>query len=55
VEKKMKKCATYKKEKEETEFNWRYKALGMRHPTCRECMHKFNKTYFESDAKEKHL
>ena len=51
----MKKCATCKIEKDEEEFNWRYKALGMRHPTCRECMHEFNKTYFEGDAKEKHL
>lgn len=42
-------------EKDEEEFNWRYKALGIRHPTCRECAHSFNKDYYEGDAKERHL
>jgi len=51
----MKRCATCKELKDEEEFNWRYKSLGIRHPTCRECMHKFNKTYFEGSAKDKHL
>ena len=45
-------CGQYK---DETEFNWRFKALGIRHKTCRECIHKFNKTYFEGAAKERHL
>ena len=36
-------------------FNWRYKSLGIRHPTCRDCQHQFNKAYFEGPAKERHL
>jgi hypothetical protein len=51
----MKNCNHCGKLKEETEFNWRYKALGIRHPTCRECQHKHNKKYFEGDAKKRHL
>ena len=48
-------CNHCLKEKDEEEFNWRYKALGVRHKTCRECAHGFNKTYYEGDAKERHL
>jgi hypothetical protein len=51
----MKKCDHCKKLKDEEEFNWKFKSLGVRHKTCRECMHGFNKTYFEGPAKEKHL
>jgi hypothetical protein len=42
-------------EKDETEFNWRFKALGIRNPACKDCQHAFNKTYYEGDAKERHL
>src|SRR5688572_26459857 len=42
-------------EKDEEEFNWRYKALGVRNKTCKDCQHAFNKTYYEGDAKERHL
>lgn len=42
-------------EKDVEEFNWRYKALGVRHPTCRNCAHAFNKEYYDGDAKERHL
>jgi hypothetical protein len=45
-------CGLYK---DEEEYNWRFKSLGVRHKTCRNCMHEFNKTYFEGDAKERHL
>ena len=45
-------CGIYK---DEEEFNWRFKSLGIRHQTCRECIHKFNKKYFEGDAKERPL
>lgn len=45
-------CGKYK---DETEFNWRYKALGVRHKTFRDCQHVFNKDYFEGSAKERHL
>lgn len=51
----MKKCDHCKLPKDEEEFNWKFKSLGVRHKTCRECMHGFNKTYFEGPAKEKHL
>ena len=51
----MKKCDHCKKFKDEEEFNWKFKSLGVRHKTCRECMHGFNKKYFEGSAKEKHL
>jgi hypothetical protein len=51
----QKKCNHCGKYKDEEEFNWRYKALGIRHPTCRDCAHGFNKDYYEGDAKERHL
>ena len=51
----MKKCNHCHKVKDEEEYNWRYKALGIRHPTCRDCQHQHNKKYFEGDAKERHL
>ena len=41
--------------KDPEEFNWRYKALGIRHPTCRECMSGHQKKYFQGDAHERHL
>jgi hypothetical protein len=50
----MKKCVTCGKEKEDTEFNYRYKALGIRHPTCRECHKPFRKSWYK-DNKERHL
>jgi hypothetical protein len=48
-------CNHCGKEKDESEFNWRYKVLGIRNPACRDCQHAFNKDYYEGDAKEKHL
>ena len=50
-----KKCNHCGIEKDEEEFNWRYKTLGVRHKTCRDCAHGFNKDYYEGDAKERHL
>ncbi|HXQ35647.1 MAG TPA: hypothetical protein VN843_16650, partial [Anaerolineales bacterium] len=41
--------------KDEEEFNWRYKALAVRNKSCKDCQHAFNKTYYEGDAKERHL
>ena len=41
--------------KDEEEFNWRFKALGIRNAACRDCQHAFNKDYYEGDAKERHL
>jgi hypothetical protein len=51
----MKKCDHCRKEKDEEEFNWRYKALGIRHNTCRECMSLHQKKYFSGDAHDRHL
>lgn len=48
-------CNHCLKEKKEDEFNWRYKALGIRHPTCRECQKPFRKNWYEGDAHERHL
>lgn len=51
----MKRCNSCGNPKEETEFNWRYKSLGIRHPTCRECQKGFRKQWYEGEAKERHL
>ena len=48
------KCVTCGEWKEEEEFNWRYKSLGIRHPTCRQCHKPFRKNWYE-DYKERHL
>ncbi len=50
----MPKCVTCGKWKDEEEFNWRYKSLGIRHPTCRECHKPFRKNWYEGN-KERHL
>ncbi len=47
-------CVTCLKWKEPEEFNWRNQALGIRHPTCRECHKPFRKNWYE-DNKETHL
>jgi hypothetical protein len=49
------KCNHCQEWKDPEEFNWRYKALGIRNPACRDCQHAFNKDYYEGDAKERHL
>lgn len=51
----MKQCVTCHQWKDEEEFNWRYKSLGIRHPTCRECHKPFRKNWYEGDAKQRHL
>jgi hypothetical protein len=51
----MKICNHCNLPKVEEEFNWRYKTLGIRHPTCRECMSLHQKKYFSGDAHERHL
>jgi hypothetical protein len=51
----MKVCNSCGNPKDEEEFNWRYKALGIRHPTCRECQKPFRKNWYEGSAKERHL
>lgn len=51
----MKKCDMCRKEKDEEEFAWRWKQLGIRGDTCRECKKGYNKEYFNGPAKERHL
>ena len=51
----MKKCDHCKKFKEEDEFNWKFKSLGVRHKTCRECMSIHQKKYFSGPAHDRHL
>lgn len=51
----MKQCAICHEWKEETEFNWRYKVLGVRYPTCRDCHKGFRKNRYEGDAHDRHL
>ena len=43
-------------EKDEEEFSWRFKSLGIRNKACKKCMYEFNKNYYQGDdAHEKHL
>ena len=51
----MPKCDHCKKNKDEAEFAWRWKKLGIKQKTCRECRKYFNKNWYEGDAKERHL
>jgi hypothetical protein len=48
-------CNHCLEEKKPEEFNWRYKALGVRHPTCKECPKPFRKNWYEGDAHARHL
>lgn len=50
----MKRCATCGEVKKETDFNWRWKRLGIRHPTCRECHKGYRKNWYEKN-KDTHL
>ena len=49
------KCDHCKEVKDIEEFNWKYKALGIRHSTCRECMKWFVRRYFKGSAHDEHL
>ena len=51
----MKKCDHCKEPKEDSEFNWKFKSLGVRHNTCRECMSIHQKKYFQGSAHDRHL
>lgn len=48
-------CNHCHQEKDEEEFNWRYKALGERSRACRECRVEFNRRYYQGTFQEKHL
>ena len=47
-------CNSCEEWKDPEDFNWRYKALGIRHPTCRECQRYFSRNWYEGSAKERH-
>src|SRR5512139_1649024 len=49
----MKQCNMCFQWKEEEEFNWRWKALGIRQPACREC-HKILRAKWYESYKEQH-
>jgi len=50
-----KNCNRCGKLKDEEELNWRYKALGIRHPTCRECQKPFRKNWYEGNKLQENL
>lgn len=51
----MKKCDHCKQDKDDEAFAWRWKTLGIRQKTCRDCRKYFNKKWYEGDAKQRHL
>ena len=42
----MKQCATCKEFKQEDEFNFKVKPLGIRQPWCRDCQHDHHRTWY---------
>jgi hypothetical protein len=40
--------------KDEEEFSWRYKYLGVRNRSCKDCQSGFNKSYYQGDTYERH-
>ena len=50
-----KRCEVCKEPKDEEEFSWRWKQLGIKDGTCKSCRKKYNKEYFSGPAKERHL
>ncbi len=51
----MRKCYKCNLEKDEEEFSWRWKQLGIRDDYCKSCRKEYNKAYFNGSAKERHL
>jgi hypothetical protein len=48
----MKICVTCQLPKEEEEFNWRYKALGIRAKICRECQSGHQRTWYQDHQEQ---
>jgi hypothetical protein len=40
--------------KDEEEFSWRYKYLGVRNRSCKDSQSGFNKSYYQGDTYERH-
>jgi len=47
-------CNHCLRDKDETEFNWRYKNLGIRQSCCRDCQPEQRKKWYDGDANERH-
>ena len=41
--------------KDEEEFSWRWKNLGIRNKACKKCMVEFNRRYYQGEEGERHL
>lgn len=51
----QKKCNHCGEWKDEEEFSWRYKSVGVRNKACKTCMVEFNRKYYQGEAGERHL
>jgi hypothetical protein len=47
----QKKCDHCGEWKDEEEFGWKWKYLGIRNKTCKKCMHKLNKSNYREAAR----
>jgi len=48
----MKNCVTCGLPKEDEEFNWRWKALGIRQKSCRDCQHGHQRNFYVNHQEE---
>jgi len=48
----MKVCVSCQLPKEEEEFNWRWKALGIRAKICRDCQHGHQRTWYQDHQEQ---
>jgi len=51
----QKQCNHCQEWKDEEEFSWRWKSLGIRNKACKKCMYEFNNNCYQGDSHEKHL
>ena len=48
----MKRCVHCGEFKDESEFAWRWKSMGIRQKHCRACMSKFNKASYDKKGED---
>ena len=48
----MKQCANCKEWKDEAEFNWRWKDLGVRQSVCRDCSRQRSKDFYDEHRED---
>ena len=48
----MKKCVTCGGYKQEDEFNFKVRSLGLRQPWCRDCQHGHQRTWYEKHTEQ---